>query len=197
MPEQAHTPGRFFAVAFIVILAVIACDQYTKWMALEALQQVKTGAPGFADWFTTRNVLDFLADNQPKYDTVTINPWLDFTMVWNRGISFGLFDQGSTLLPVVFMAFSMLVSMALFIWMAVAHRKLLFVALPLVIGGALGNVCDRIRFGAVVDFIDVHLGDKHWPAFNVADSCVCIGFTLLLLDTFLNRDKDAAKLKAA
>ena len=62
-------------------------------------------------------------------------------------------------------------------------------ALSLVLGGALGNVIDRVRIGAVVDFVDFHVGDWHWPAFNVADSAICIGAALLLVWTF-RRDGD-------
>ncbi len=77
----------------------------------------------------------------------------------------------------------------LLIWMRFAETRLLSVALGLVAGGALGNVIDRILYGAVVDFLDFHIGDWHWPAFNVADSAITVGVVLLILDSLKSLEK--------
>jgi signal peptidase II len=76
------------------------------------------------------------------------------------------------------------------VWLWRALRSIPAAALGLVIGGALGNVVDRIRFGAVFDFLDVHVAGWHWPAFNVADSAISVGVAVLLIDSlFQNPDK--------
>jgi signal peptidase II len=72
-------------------------------------------------------------------------------------------------------------------WLSRVESPLLAVAIGLIIGGAIGNVIDRIRFGAVVDFLDFHVGSWHWPAFNVADSAICVGVAVMLLDSLLMR----------
>jgi len=72
-------------------------------------------------------------------------------------------------------------------WLSRVESSLLAVAIGLVIGGAIGNVIDRLRFGAVVDFLDFHVGSWHWPAFNIADSAICVGVAVMLLDGLLLR----------
>jgi len=73
------------------------------------------------------------------------------------------------------------------LWLIRADRMVAALWLGLVIGGAVGNVVDRVRIGAVADFIDVHLGDWHWPAFNVADSAITIGVMLIVIDGLFSR----------
>jgi signal peptidase II len=72
-------------------------------------------------------------------------------------------------------------------WLSRVESPFLAVAIGLVIGGAIGNVIDRIRFGAVVDFLDFYIGSWHWPAFNIADSAICVGVAAMLLDGLLLR----------
>ena len=67
-------------------------------------------------------------------------------------------------------------------------------ALSLILGGAVGNIIDRIRFGAVIDFVDIHFMDFHWPAFNIADSAITIGVALFLLDSFLKKSARHSKI---
>ncbi|MFN3512737.1 MAG: signal peptidase II [Phenylobacterium sp.] len=108
---------------------------------------------------------------------------LALTMVWNRGVSFGLFRADQDLARWLLTAFSLVVAAILAAWARKAVRPLLALGLGLVIGGAVGNAIDRIRFGAVADFIDVQrLGFFPW-VFNVADSAITIGVALLLLDS--------------
>lgn len=113
---------------------------------------------------------------------VGLTDFFSLVPVWNRGVSFGILAarDGSTawLLSGVALA----VAAGLVAWLSRVERPLLALSLGLVIGGALGNVIDRGRFGAVFDFLDFHVASWHWPAFNLADSAITVGVALLLLD---------------
>lgn len=124
----------------------------------------------------------FVHDLPSKVSTPIGGP-LAFTMVWNRGVSFGLLRADQDLARWLLSVFSLVVAVILMVWARKAQRPLLSIGLGLVIGGAIGNAIDRIRFGAVVDFIDVQaLGFFPW-VFNVADSAISIGVVFLLLDS--------------
>lgn len=117
---------------------------------------------------------------------------LQFTRIWNNGVSFGLFQAGSDLVRWGFVVFSILVGVLLALWARKTDRLLPAAGLGLVIGGAIGNAIDRARFGAVVDFIDVQrLGFFPW-IFNIADSGITIGVILLLLDS-MRPERPAAR----
>lgn len=107
--------------------------------------------------------------------------FLNIVVVWNRGMSFGLFNAAAA--PWAFVALALLISAGLLWWLWRADRAVTGLALGLIMGGALGNVVDRLRFGAVYDFLDFHLLGWHWPAFNLADSAITVGVGLLLLDS--------------
>jgi signal peptidase II len=111
-----------------------------------------------------------------------VTDFFDIVLVANRGVSFGLFNNGAALNGVVFSLLAAAIVVALVVWLFRAKGYLLPAAIGLVIGGAVGNVADRLRLGAVVDFLDFHLGAWHWPAFNVADAAICIGVGLMLID---------------
>jgi signal peptidase II len=115
---------------------------------------------------------------------VPILPVLDFVPVWNRGVSFGLLANDSPWGPWLLSGFALLVCLFMGFWLARSTSWPLIYGLGAVIGGAVGNVIDRMLYGAVVDFIDVHYGGWHWPAFNIADSAITLGVALLLLDAF-------------
>jgi signal peptidase II len=83
------------------------------------------------------------------------------------------------------------IAVALIVWLLRTPDRLIATGLALIIGGALGNASDRIRHGAVVDFLDFHLADWHWPAFNIADVGVVCGAALLILESFAHRDREA------
>jgi len=182
-------PGKFFWIALGTALAVVLADQYTKWLVLETLLRAKGEAPGFLDWFSTARAPGYFEAEQATYRPETLLPVLNFVMVWNKGISFGMFDENAGAVPAVFIAISAVISAALSAWAALVHRPAVTFATSLIVGGAFGNVADRLRFHAVADFIDVHIGERHWPAFNLADSCIVAGACLLVLDSLLTKDK--------
>ena len=119
--------------------------------------------------------------------TIEVTSFFNLVAVWNSGVSFGLLANHSEAMPYILTGFAIVVSLGLTVWLLRVQSRLLEVGLGLVIGGAFGNVIDRLRFQAVVDFIDLHAAGYHWPAFNVADAAVTIGVSLLLLDSFSRR----------
>ena len=121
---------------------------------------------------------------------IPVTSFFDLVLVHNRGASFGIFSDAPGWASIALIVFAILISIALAIWMWQVHETLLAVALALVIGGAVGNVIDRIRFGAVVDFLDFHVAGWHWPAFNIADSAITIGVILLILDSLKSRPEN-------
>ena len=124
----------------------------------------------------------FVYDLPSRFSVPIAGPF-SLTMVWNRGVSFGLFRADADLVRWLLSAFSIIVAIVLAVWARKTERPFMAIGLGLVIGGALGNVIDRIRFGAVADFLDFQrLGFFPW-VFNVADSAITIGVVFLLLDS--------------
>ncbi|MDR3435896.1 signal peptidase II [Telmatospirillum sp.] len=123
---------------------------------------------------------------------VVVLPILDFVLTWNRGVSFGLGNSNGSYNVLLFTGLAVVIGCFLIGWMAKTSDRLVLLSLGLVVGGAFGNVVDRLRFGAVVDFLYVHIGAfDWWPVFNVADSTVCIGAGLLVFDSlFAKRDSN-------
>ncbi len=151
-------PVKQRITTLVLIAAVIVLlDQATKYLVVHYLTQRVVIIPGF----------------------------LDLVSVYNRGVAFGMFNNGqcifrTTLLTVLSVAvFFVLFFVYLF---SKDMTRLSMVALSLIMGGAVGNVIDRIRLGYVVDFIDVFVKNTHWPAFNVADSAITVGAVLLAID---------------
>ena len=119
---------------------------------------------------------------------VEIAPFFNIVLVWNRGVSFGMF--GSTG-PLVLAALAAAVAVALVVWMLRSPRRFEALALGAVAGGAGGNILDRLVRGAVVDFLDFHIGGWHWYAFNLADSAITVGIAMLLFDAAFIRGRRA------
>jgi signal peptidase II len=140
-----------------------------------------------ADQASKLYILDLLRQDDGSFRAIVLTPFLNIVLVWNRGVSFGLLDTDSTTLPWVLAAVALLVAFVLGVWLWRTTRRWTGFALGLIIGGALGNAIDRLRFGAVVDFIDFHVGTWHWPAFNVADSAIVIGVGLLLFESVFEK----------
>jgi len=122
------------------------------------------------------------------FDGERIAPFFNLVLTFNRGMSFGLFNAaagGAGLDALIFSLAAAAIVAGLVYWLSRVSSPLLAVAIGLIIGGAVGNVADRIRLGAVVDFLDFHIGSWHWPAFNLADSAICLGVAAMLLDGLL------------
>ena len=122
-----------------------------------------------------------------------IDGFFRLVIVWNRGVSFGLLggDGEGALPPWVLSAVAVAVCVGLFLWLRRTDRVLTGWGIGLVMGGAIGNVIDRARWGAVFDFADFHIGHWHWPAFNVADSAIVVGVALMLIDSLVGEKQRA------
>jgi signal peptidase II len=155
-------------LGLVLALAVIVLDQATKLWIYQSLVADGTRA-------------------------VTVLPFFNLVTVWNYGVSFGMFNTGAAATAWIFSALALAISGALTVWLAKADRVLLTASLGLIIGGAIGNVVDRIRFGAVFDFLDFHAFGWHWPAFNVADSAITVGVAVLFVDSLFGDDGESKK----
>ena len=133
------------------------------------------------------------------YDTVELAPVLDIVHLHNTGAAFSLLADAGGWQRWFFIALALIVSIVLMGWLRrlrTPEHNLLAVGLTLVLGGALGNVIDRVWLGYVVDFISVHWGDARFPAFNIADAAISVGAGCLLLDAFFESGRERRKQRA-
>lgn len=154
MTQVEHPASSLY---FVLVLGAITAglDQTSKWLILFVLQ-LQVG------------------------ETYSLLPFLDITLLWNRGISYGLFDAANAQLVLIALTSAVI---GLFIFMARRlTAPLMRVSYGLIIGGAMGNLVDRIVHGAVVDFISPHAAGYYWYVFNFADIAISLGVALLLLD---------------
>lgn len=112
---------------------------------------------------------------------VEVTGFFNLVPVWNSGVSFGLFGDSDTSRWIL-VGLALAIVVVLLIWLVRAGNGMVVFALTLVVGGALSNVVDRVVYGAVIDFVDIHAFGFHWPAFNVADSTIVLGTAMLLYD---------------
>jgi signal peptidase II len=133
-------------------------------------------------------IVDRLTASSPS---LRIADFFDIVLVRNRGVSFGLFNNDAAINGILFSLLAGVIVAILLVWLRRAPGFLLPAAIGLVVGGAIGNVIDRLRLGSVVDFLDFHLGAWHWPAFNLADAAICIGVGLMVIDGLLGRREAA------
>jgi signal peptidase II len=117
---------------------------------------------------------------------VQITPFLDLVMAWNKGISYGLLSQDSTAGLMALVAFSLVVIVVLAFWMVRQESRIISVAIGLIIGGALGNVVDRMVHGAVADFFLLHWSGFNWYVFNIADMAIVAGALILVYDALFS-----------
>ncbi len=121
----------------------------------------------------------------PRTQPITLAPFLEFVVVWNRGISYGLFQQESDLGRWMLVALSVAASIWLTLWLWRTPYRFLAAGLGLIVGGAVGNAIDRVAYGAVFDFVHIHVGSFSWYVFNVADAAIVAGVVGLLYDSFV------------
>jgi signal peptidase II len=140
---------------------ILVADQASKWLMLEVLRLPEV-----------RHI-----------PLLALGPFgFDLTMVWNRGVTFGLLAGESPWSQAALGAMALLIAAFLLRWMARAENRTTALALGAVVGGAVGNVIDRVRFGAVADFLDAHAWGWHWYVFNVADAAIVLGVLTLVAD---------------
>ena len=142
-----------------IVLVVFLADQALKLWLLFGLRLAETGP--FA-----------------------VTPFMNIVLAWNRGISYGLFQQGTDFGRWALVAISIVAAIWLWRWMWREERPLTVVSLALVVGGALGNGLDRAVYGAVVDFVQLHWGSFSWYIFNIADAAIVVGVVALLYESF-------------
>ncbi|WP_053332787.1 signal peptidase II [Candidatus Jidaibacter acanthamoebae] len=156
--------GKLIKLLLIVIIA-IALDQITKHL-----------------------VLNFFIHHNGTH-AIEVGLFLNIVLVWNHGISFGMFndlEQSQIILILV----SLTIIAGLIIWFIRSDDNKLLFPIALIIGGALGNIIDRITYGAVVDFIDFYFKQYHYPAFNLADSFIVIGVLILMVQSFQEKEQN-------
>lgn len=139
-----------------------------------------------ADQLSKTGIVTLFA-NRPQGAQIRLAPFLNLLLTRNSGISFGLFNGGVGPNAMVFSLAAVAVVAVLIYWLSRVESVFLAVVIGLIIGGAVGNVIDRLLDGSVVDFIDFHLGSWHWPAFNIADSAICLGVVAMLLEGLFSR----------
>lgn len=120
------------------------------------------------------------------FESIPLVPYFNLTYVHNSGAAFSFLSQAGGWQRWFFAALATLVSLVLVVWLArlQKHETLLAAALSLILGGAIGNLIDRLAYGYVIDFLDVYYRAWHWPAFNIADSAITLGVALMLADSF-------------
>lgn len=150
-----------------ISVVVIALDQITKVIAVDALA---------------------------LHESVPVLPFFNLTMAHNLGAAFSFLSDAGGWQRWFFTIIALAVSVAIVVWIARLPKsdRWMAVALTLILGGAIGNVWDRITLGYVIDFLDFYVGEWHWPAFNVADSAITVGAVMLGIDAlFLSKNKTA------
>jgi len=163
---QAASGGRLFIWGIGVAAIIVALDQLSKWAITGLVMDPACVTPPFT----------------PPGCAIAVLPFFNLTLVYNQGVTFGL---GGGLGPLVLSVLAIAVSVGLLVWLRRVDSLLLAVAIGGIVGGAVGNVVDRLRFGAVVDFLDVYIPGSalpHWPAFNFADSAIVVGVGLIIID---------------
>lgn len=144
-----------------------------KWLWLSALVLILDQASKLA-----------VDANMQLHDSIPLLPYFNLYYAHNTGAAFSFLAQAGGWQRWLFAALALVVSGVIGVWLTKLqrHETLLATALSLVLGGAIGNLIDRVAYGYVIDFLDVYYQDWHWPAFNIADSAICIGVALMLLE---------------
>ncbi len=156
--------SHFFNIGVYLAALIALADQASKW------------------WITS------VALAETHFLRVT--SFLNLRLSWNKGVTFGFFNDFSAWMPYVLIGVAVAILLLLLAWLYKAPSIYAALGLGLVMGGAIGNVADRLQYGAVLDFLDFHLMGYHWYTFNLADSAIVCGVGLLLLENWLvNRQK--------
>ena len=136
-----------------------------------------------------------IAGSMQLYQSIQIMPYFNLTYVHNTGAAFSFLSEAGGWQRWFFAGLALVISVVIAVWLArlKQHETLLAVALSLVLGGAIGNLIDRLAYGYVIDFLDVYYQTWHWPAFNIADSAITLGVILMLVESFgLGKSEDTS-----
>ncbi len=157
MPNKNSAKSTGLCWLWVTLLVLIA-DRITKYLALQYL---------------------------PPFAPVAVVKYFNLTLAYNKGAAFSFLDSASGWQTWLFGTIALSVSIGLLIWLSrlSSRQRWLCIALTLIMGGALGNLSDRFLYGYVIDFLDFYVNNWHWPAFNIADSAVCVGAVMLFFDT--------------
>ena len=149
-----------------IAAVVLVLDQITKWIANTSMS---------------------------LYQTIEVLPSFNFTLAYNYGAAFSFLADAGGWQRWFFTGLAAVFSIVIVIWLArlKTSAKLEAISLSLILGGAVGNLIDRLIYGYVIDFLDVYYQSYHWPAFNIADSAICVGAVLLIWDSFKNNSEEA------
>lgn len=180
----------FFLTILIAVLAIL--DQFSKWWVIEVFYKPRVfeseGATlPFWQWLVT------FWQNQFPPTHIEVTSFFNMVMVWNKGVSFGMFASAHEYMPFILSGSAVLLSCVLVAWMTRAVYLTTHIPLAMIVAGALSNVWDRVRFGAVADFLDFHYQDIHYPAFNIADCCIVVGVIALAVDGLFIEPKRTKK----
>ncbi len=154
-------------LGLIIAIAVIVIDQLSKYYILH----------------------EFLGVNA----YVALTEWFSVVRAWNTGVSFSMLNNYGNVGAWLLSALAIAIVLMLFHWLRKEDNRVTQMALGMIMGGALGNVIDRVRFGAVFDFLDFSIGEAHWPAFNAADSFICIGAAVIIAQAVVAKFKQKEK----
>lgn len=162
---------KWLLLSLILIVLIIIIDQYTKQWALHFIS-------------------DIIEKTNGVHTHVKKTSFFNIVLVYNNGISFGIFSNLLFMKNVLFIIISGITAFLIYLLFK-TKNNINLIAFAFIIGGAIGNLIDRAIYGAVIDFLDFHIKTLHWPAFNIADSAVCIGVVIYLInDFFLNKKND-------
>jgi signal peptidase II len=166
--EAVIKDTRYARRWLLLSVAVILVDQFTKWLAEASLV---------------------------PYQPVPVVPMFNLTLAYNTGAAFSFLSDAGGWQRWFFISLTLVVIVVLFrwLWRMRAEEKLHAMSISMILGGAIGNLIDRVWLGHVIDFLDVYYDVHHWPIFNIADSAITIGVILLIVDLFIHDEKRASE----
>ena len=154
---------RTFTILFITSISALLIDQLTKILAVT---------------------------NLPLHTPVPVCPFFNLFLTYNKGVSFSLFSNDNPATPIYLSLMGLVICFLVLYWMVKENDFLIRIGLAYILGGAIGNIIDRIRLGYVIDFLDVYYKTNHWPAFNGADSFICLGAFIIFIRIFFTKEGD-------
>ena len=167
--------GRYSGFGLLIALITFLADQLSKYWIVQI--------------FWPQTGCDPLNFAKAHFCSYRVTPFMDFTMAWNTGISYGLLAQDSDWGRWLLTLFSIIAAIGFFVWLWRVEQRFLALAIGLIIGGALGNAVDRVVYGAVADFVSLHGFGYYWYIFNVADVAIVAGAAGLLYEMVLRPTK--------